>query len=105
MAQNKLIIFSMVFFALIIFQTQGRHLKSYESNDQNLLKNHEDLNMNNMHGNSLATTNAATPINGSPPPPMPPSAVGGAPPPSHGVGDFRPTTPGHSPGVGHSIHN
>lgn len=94
MAQNKSIIFSMVFFALIIFQTEGRHLKSYESNHQKLLKNHEDLNMkNNMHGNILATTNAATPVNVSPPPP------------GHGVGDFRPTTPGHSPGVGHSIHN
>lgn len=27
------------------------------------------------------------------------------PPPSHGVEDFRPTGPGHSPGAGHSIHN
>ncbi|KAM3709333.1 hypothetical protein ACB098_02G165900 [Castanea mollissima] len=28
-----------------------------------------------------------------------------APPPNRGVDDFRPTTPGHSPGVGHSIQN
>ncbi|KAL4644857.1 hypothetical protein ACB092_02G194000 [Castanea dentata] len=28
-----------------------------------------------------------------------------APPPYRGVDDFRPTTPGHSPGVGHSIQN
>jgi len=39
----------------------------------------------------------------------PPSLVVGsdgvaAPPPSHDVGAFRPTTPGNSPGVGHSIH-
>ncbi|KAF3961813.1 hypothetical protein ACB098_02G166000 [Castanea mollissima] len=27
------------------------------------------------------------------------------PPPNRGVDDFRPTTPGHSPGVGHSIQN
>ncbi|KVI02671.1 hypothetical protein Ccrd_019041 [Cynara cardunculus var. scolymus] len=27
------------------------------------------------------------------------------PPPPSGVDAFRPTTPGHSPGVGHSVHN
>lgn len=29
------------------------------------------------------------------------------PPPSppHGVEDFRPTAPGHSPGAGHAVHN
>ncbi|KAG7571894.1 hypothetical protein ISN44_As09g002950 [Arabidopsis suecica] len=27
------------------------------------------------------------------------------PPPSHGVDTFRPTAPGHSPGIGHSVHN
>ncbi|EOA28784.1 hypothetical protein CARUB_v10025016mg [Capsella rubella] len=26
-------------------------------------------------------------------------------PPSHGVDNFRPTVPGHSPGIGHSVHN
>ncbi|XP_019083745.1 PREDICTED: uncharacterized protein LOC109125708 [Camelina sativa] len=26
-------------------------------------------------------------------------------PPSHGVDTFRPTAPGHSPGIGHSVHN
>ncbi|CAN8284020.1 unnamed protein product [Cochlearia groenlandica] len=26
------------------------------------------------------------------------------PPPSHGVETFRPTVPGHSPGIGHSVH-
>ncbi|KAK9053230.1 hypothetical protein SSX86_029862 [Deinandra increscens subsp. villosa] len=26
-------------------------------------------------------------------------------PPPSGVDAFRPTTPGHSPGVGHSVHN
>jgi hypothetical protein len=25
--------------------------------------------------------------------------------PGRDVSDFRPTTPGHSPGIGHSIHN
>ncbi|KAJ9564538.1 hypothetical protein OSB04_000504 [Centaurea solstitialis] len=27
------------------------------------------------------------------------------PPPPSSVDAFRPTTPGHSPGVGHSVHN
>lgn len=27
------------------------------------------------------------------------------PAPSHDTENFRPTTPGHSPGIGHSIHN
>ncbi|KAF8088823.1 hypothetical protein N665_0529s0020 [Sinapis alba] len=27
------------------------------------------------------------------------------PPPSHGVDTFRPTVPGHSPGIGHSVYN
>ncbi|KAH7520154.1 hypothetical protein FEM48_Zijuj08G0114300 [Ziziphus jujuba var. spinosa] len=43
------------------------------------------------------------------PPTVPPSVVIGSsqapPPPAHGVSDFRPTTPGHSPGAGHSIQN
>ncbi|KAK9053232.1 hypothetical protein SSX86_029864 [Deinandra increscens subsp. villosa] len=26
-------------------------------------------------------------------------------PPPHGVVDFRPTAPGHSPGAGHAVHN
>ncbi|VVB09946.1 unnamed protein product [Arabis nemorensis] len=34
----------------------------------------------------------------------PPSTESLQPPPSHGVDTFRPTAPGHSPGIGHSIH-
>lgn len=84
MAQKKAIIFSMIFIALIM-SIEGHHLK-YIGN-QNLMKN-KDL-----------ATNEVTFINVSPP-------IGDiAPPPSHDVGDFRPTTPGHSPGIGHSIHN
>ncbi|KAL1212199.1 Precursor of CEP3 [Cardamine amara subsp. amara] len=37
-------------------------------------------------------------------PPSPP-AEPLQPPPSHGVDTFRPTAPGHSPGIGHSVHN
>ncbi|WRX09982.1 hypothetical protein QQP08_002469 [Theobroma cacao] len=40
-------------------------------------------------------------------PPSPPSVVVGASqaPPPKPVDDFRPTAPGHSPGVGHSIQS
>lgn len=37
-----------------------------------------------------------TTVESQPPPP---------PPPPRSAQDFRPTTPGHSPGAGHSIHN
>lgn len=53
---------------------------------------------------------ASKPVVVSPPTPVTPpqSEVAGAaqpPPPAHGIDDFRPTAPGHSPGVGHSLHN
>ena len=34
-------------------------------------------------------------------PPTPPTDAA----PGHNIDDFRPTAPGHSPGVGHSVHN
>ncbi|CAH2061366.1 unnamed protein product [Thlaspi arvense] len=37
--------------------------------------------------------------------PLSPPAEPIQPPPSHGVDTFRPTAPGHSPGIGHSVHN
>ncbi|CAN6906400.1 unnamed protein product [Brassica oleracea] len=37
--------------------------------------------------------------------PLLPPAEPLQPPPSHGVDTFRPTVPGHSPGIGHSVHN
>ena len=45
-----------------------------------------------------------------PPPPSDQQAVIGAsqpppPPAGHDINNFRPTVPGHSPGVGHSIQN
>ncbi|XP_027346508.1 precursor of CEP3-like [Abrus precatorius] len=99
MAQNKFI-FSMIFLALIIFSQQfqsieGRYLK-YDKG----YKDHDE-----MHGGNSAT-NAATSGNvSSPAPSTMVGATGAAPPHGHDVDDFRPTTPGHSPGVGHSINN
>jgi len=101
MAQNKTIVFSVIFLALIIFCMQsieGRHVKYID--ESNLLKN--------VKHDGISDANAATLVNVTPTI-LPPSLVVGsngiaAPPPSHDVGAFRPTTPGNSPGVGHSIH-
>ncbi|KAI9113632.1 hypothetical protein K1719_015559 [Acacia pycnantha] len=65
-----------------------KNLKS--QGDQNLA-NHDQK---NVYG-GLETPNAIQS------PPMPPSEAT----PSHNIDDFRPTAPGHSPGVGHSVHN
>nr|KYP42155.1 hypothetical protein KK1_036440 [Cajanus cajan] len=85
MAQN-ISIFSLVFFALIIFGQrfqciEGRYLKSNESN-HNLVK-HKD--QGNTHS-GVSTSNVSTFFTSS-----------------GNVDDFRPTDPGHSPGVRHSI--
>ena len=44
---------------------------------------------------SFATAPPTDEVTGASPPP----------PPRHDTSDFRPTAPGHSPGVGHSVHN
>ncbi|KAL4343581.1 hypothetical protein HN873_035439 [Arachis hypogaea] len=85
--------FSFAFFlALIIFfhgfqSIEGRYLKD------------------EVHGvisnNANTSTDMVVSTTGLPPPPPPPPA----PVLGHGVDDFRPTDPGHSPGVGHSIQN
>ncbi|GMY11739.1 precursor of CEP3-like [Fagus crenata] len=50
-----------------------------------------------LHGDDI--TNEATLV--SPPTPPSLSVSQPRPPPSRGAGDFAPTAPGHSPGVGH----
>ncbi|KAE9613028.1 hypothetical protein Lal_00027345 [Lupinus albus] len=107
MAQNKFF-FSLILLALIIFcqgfqSIEGRYLKS----DQDIQKFMESENQENVHG-GISTTNAPILTNVSLP--KLPSEANGAttvvpPPPGHGVDNFRPTEPGHSPGVGHSDHN
>lgn len=102
MTQNKTIVFSVISLALIIFCLQsieGRHVKNID--ESNLMKNVKHA--------GISDTNAATLVNVTTPI-LPPSVVVvssngvAAPPPGHDVGAFRPTTPGNSPGVGHSIH-
>ncbi|KAL5168465.1 Precursor of CEP3 [Glycine soja] len=62
---------------------EGRYLKSGET-----IKHQ-------MHS-GISTTNVADVS-----PPTPPSAAV----PGRDVDNFRPTAPGHSPGVGHTVHN
>lgn len=59
----------------------------------------------NLHGDEYATAKEANASNASSP--TEPSVVVGlsTPPPPRHVDDFRPTAPGHSPGVGHSLQN
>ncbi|KAI4327469.1 hypothetical protein L6164_019927 [Bauhinia variegata] len=105
MAQTKFI--SLVLFALILcqgfFSSEGRYLKAEGNRDQKetqILVKHEE----HVHGDGI-TTNEATLM--SPPSPTLPLTddAAGTSPPGRGVDDFRPTAPGHSPGVGHSTHN
>ncbi|OIV92887.1 hypothetical protein TanjilG_01021 [Lupinus angustifolius] len=94
MAQDNKSFSFVILLALIIFyqgfySIEGRYLKS-----------------ENVHG-GVSTTNEDTLTQVSPPtlPSMVDGATTVAPPPGHGIDGFRPTVPGHSPGVGHSVHN
>ncbi|KAI5319349.1 Hypothetical predicted protein [Prunus dulcis] len=121
MALNKLTFISYSLLSLLIILTweiqpiDARPLNSRSKNElrnfqthtkthQNKLENNVD-HINDFHGKN--PTEASTIVVASPTPPQG-GQVGGAaqqPPPAHGVEDFRPTAPGHSPGVGHSIEN
>ncbi|KAI8032434.1 Precursor of CEP3 [Camellia lanceoleosa] len=114
--------FASILLVLSLFQcihsSEGRSLKLLRKNEFPKLTSHsinfeketkEIVDQNSyLHGES---TNSTTYMNESvllaPPPPIAPSQVVDqphSPPPGH-VDDFRPTAPGHSPGVGHSLQN
>ncbi|PIN23759.1 hypothetical protein CDL12_03514 [Handroanthus impetiginosus] len=113
MAQTKLI--TAFFLLAIIFSEKiqsidGRNLKFKNKNE---LKAHtkisiqwsgkftkEDKNLPLDCSNTAACGNEAALT--QPTPPSPP-ATESQPPPSGHADDFRPTAPGHSPGIGHSV--
>jgi len=93
MAQKKLTVCLMLVALVILLQglesIEGRLLKLDETTEHQMQER-------------IPTTNvAAFDTDVSVSPPTPPSAAA----PGRDVDNFRPTAPGHSPGVGHSVHN
>ncbi|KAK9067081.1 hypothetical protein SSX86_014405 [Deinandra increscens subsp. villosa] len=85
----------------------SRHLKQHIDHKNNPA-NKTVINGERSHETGYASEAVYT----QPITPKPPSEtlIGSKPlpqmqPPPHGVEDFRPTAPGHSPGAGHSIQN
>lgn len=100
MAQNKLIVafFLLSMILLLAHQTQSRELKFNNKNARMKLTN------NCLSAMPCSNEAAFTPKTATPPPPPPPTAVATSqPPPAGHADDFRPTAPGHSPGIGHSV--
>lgn len=119
MAQTKLIV-AFFFLAIILAQkiqsTPGRNLKFKNKNDfqtRTKISRQESVKLTN-HSKHLPTDcssmtacgnieAAFTPQMATPPAPPSPVATESQPPPSGHADDFRPTAPGHSPGIGHSL--
>lgn len=118
MAQNMFILTCLSFSLLLIFITQeihpidGRPLKGGKKNElQTRSKIYENESTNNPVRHEGHSSSEASLIanNNAPATATPSSVVVGSsqapPPPARDASDFRPTAPGHSPGVGHSIQN
>ncbi|KAK3222455.1 hypothetical protein Dsin_009480 [Dipteronia sinensis] len=126
MAKNNKLLFSCLLLVLIFGQEiqsiQGRHLKFCKNNDFPKLQSHNKIILeketkninntkqnNNLHGEQVPTVRVTANANLMSPPAALSVAVGDQslppPPPSRHADDFRPTAPGHSPGVGHSLQN
>ncbi|KAL8117608.1 hypothetical protein AgCh_015474 [Apium graveolens] len=116
MAQTLLILTTLFLVLTLSFEIQsaeGRHLRTKTKGDTKKLQSHftvpgKDIkhtagmiNNKNAYGNQDI---ASTGIIQTPPSQASGSSTRAPPPPGH-VADFRPTSPGHSPGVGHSTHN
>ncbi|KAJ9170721.1 hypothetical protein P3X46_018810 [Hevea brasiliensis] len=121
MAQTNLF-FACVFFVLIFSQElqsiEGkRHLKLERKHKLSKLPTSNKfereqkifVDKHNVHGDNDSDVEVPTTFWSPPAPPVPAGEVVGmpglSPPPPGHVDDFRPTAPGHSPGVGHSIQN
>ncbi|KAI3452040.1 hypothetical protein Pfo_008705 [Paulownia fortunei] len=110
MAQTKLII-AFFFLAIILAQkiqsTEGRNLKFKNRNAfQTRAKiSRQDSVKFTKHRKNLPTDCSSMTVCGNKAaftPPSPAATESQPPPPGH-ADDFRPTTPGHSPGIGHSL--
>ncbi|PKI50465.1 precursor of CEP5-like [Punica granatum] len=91
--------------SLQVQMIQGRQMRLAMHQKQS--SNHyypDSKSYKNLHDNS---SNAAAVVT-TPTLPSPNAAATMStppPPPSRSMDDFRPTAPGHSPGIGHSTHN
>jgi hypothetical protein len=114
MAQ-KIFISAFLFLVLIFSQEtqriEGRRLLVGKNNEfENLQTQNKiyEIKETVKHGGKLHGDDSANEAITKESPPTPPAALSVSqppPPPRHDVDDFRPTAPGHSPGVGHSIKN
>ncbi|XVF59453.1 hypothetical protein PTKIN_Ptkin07bG0277300 [Pterospermum kingtungense] len=116
MAQNKLpvLVLLLLVFCLQIQCIVGRHLVLKQSHNFHKVQTYGRVvaketgtifvHKMNLHGDNI---NKAAVANTQSPPSPPSVVIGGATqaPPPKNADDFRPTAPGHSPGVGHSLQN
>ncbi|KAL7605267.1 hypothetical protein Lser_V15G20188 [Lactuca serriola] len=104
MNQTKLILLILTLTFTIYLQcVECRHLKSITHHTQTIVKGgvHNTAAYANANANEALLTKPTSP-------PSDQTLVASqllVPPPPHAIEDFRPTTPGHSPGAGHSIHD
>lgn len=106
LSKSTFIVFSFLFL-LIVLTWEIQSIDARRLIDTSKLRNLQTDQYKSVDHHEIA---ASKPVAVSPPTPVTPprSEVAGAaqpPPPAHGIDDFRPTAPGHSPGVGHSLHN
>ncbi|GMN26929.1 hypothetical protein TIFTF001_049328 [Ficus carica] len=96
---TSLFLLILIFTQEIIPSVDGRPFNLGKSNEPHL--NETKIVGNLINGDNEESFDIATPSDGETDAPqaLPP------PPPGHETSDFRPTAPGHSPGVGHSVHN
>ncbi|GJW46324.1 precursor of CEP3-like protein [Tanacetum coccineum] len=107
MALTKLSVAILILTLTIAFEIQyveGRHLK------QRTVHKNTSGKIKGRHGVTYANEALLTkPMAQTPPTKSPANTIVESqlqsPPPPHGVEDFRPTAPGHSPGAGHTIQN
>ncbi|PWA66103.1 hypothetical protein CTI12_AA329230 [Artemisia annua] len=108
MALTKLILAILILTLTIAFEIQnveGRHLKHRPDHKNTYVKGKGEHGMTYANEALVTKSIAQTPSTPSHTKSTAESQVQPTTPPPHGADDFRPTAPGHSPGVGHAIHS
>ncbi|GAA0182221.1 hypothetical protein LIER_30341 [Lithospermum erythrorhizon] len=111
MAFTKMIyipIFLIIISSQSIQLAEGRHMKLKKGHTFPILVQSQSKSLiNNVDSSGKAEHTNVVGISTQTTPPTESRSQQTLPPPpsSDYVDDFRPTTPGHSPGIGHSVHN